>query len=137
MSFQELIEEMLIIFSLLYVGSVPFPPTMSFYPSNQQTAQPLPRLYKSRLFEILDGRPCTSQQTMTYDEFSHRVREYLVQNNHMVAGQPRYLHIKLNHESMFELTGLCGDRTYTLIDNWSQIRTWDDFLHFLQRRWAI
>ena len=74
---------------------------------------------------------------MTYDEFSQRIRVYLVQNNHMVMGQPRYLHIKLNHESMFELTGLYGDHTYPLVDNWSQIRSWDDFLRFLQRRWAI
>lgn len=96
-----------------------------------------PRLYKSRLFEILDGRPHTVHQTMSYDEFSHRIRHYLVQNNHIVAGEPRYLHIKLNHESMFELTGLYTDRTYPLVDNWSQIRSWDDFLLFLQRRWAI
>ena len=74
---------------------------------------------------------------MSYDEFSHRIREYLVQNNHIVSGQPRYLHIKLDHESMFELTGLYTDARYTLVDNWSQLRSWDDFLHFLQRRWAI
>ena len=101
-------------------------------PSNTQ-----PRLYKSRLFEILDGKPCTSHQIMSYDEFSYRVREYLIQNNHMIAGQPRYLHIKLNHESMFELKELYGDITYPLVDNWSELRTWDDFLRFLQSRWAI
>jgi len=89
------------------------------------------------LFEILDGRPCSSHQIMTYDEFSYRIREYLVQNNHMVMGQPQYLHIKLNHESMYELTGLYGERTYPLVDNWSQIRAWDDFIRFLQHRWAI
>lgn len=118
---------------------------MSFYTSTKPLLPLLPllplqprlRLYKSRLFEILDGQTYTSLQTMTYDEFSQRIREYLVQNNHIVAGQPRYLHIKLNHESMVELTGLYGDHTYPLVDNWTQLRTWDDFLHFLQRRWAI
>ena len=99
--------------------------------------QPYPRLYKSRLFEIMDGKPCTSQQEMSYDEFSYRIREYLINNNQIVQGQPRYLHIKLNNESMFELTGLYGDRTYPLVDNWSVLRTWDEFIRFLQRRWAI
>lgn len=106
-------------------------------PQPQPPSQQYPRLYKSRLFEILDGRPYSSHQAMTYDEFSYRVREYLIQNNHMVQGQPRYLHIKLNHESMFELTGLYGDRVYPMVDNWAELRTWDDFLRFLQRRWAI
>lgn len=105
---------------------------MSF---NNQTPQQ--HLYKARLFEILDGNPCTLHQIMSHDEFSHRIRHYLVQNNLIAAGQPRYLHIKVNHESMFELTGTYSDNTYPLVDNWSQLRTWDDFLHFLQRRWTI
>lgn len=104
---------------------------------NPQPKQP--RLYKPRLFEILDGDGVShsSPQVMTYDEFSFRLRNYLVANNHIQAGQPRYLHINLTHESMFELTGLYGDTTYTLIDNWAELRTWDDFIRFLQRRWAI
>ena len=78
-----------------------------------------------------------SPQILTYDEFSFRIRNYLVANNHVRAGQPRYLHIKLNHESMVELTGIHGDSDYALVDNWAELRTWDDFLRFLQKRWAI
>ncbi len=78
-----------------------------------------------------------SPQIMSYDEFSQRVREYLVANNHIVMGQPHYLHIKLDHPSMRELTGLYGEPTYPLISDWSHLRSWDDFIHFLQRRWAI
>lgn len=96
-----------------------------------------PRLYKPRLFELLDGGRHTSPQMLSYDEFSFRIRNYLVANNHIRAGQPRYLHIKLNHESMFELTGLHGETAYTLVDGYTELRTWDDFLGFLQRKWAI
>jgi hypothetical protein len=74
---------------------------------------------------------------MSYDEFSYRIREYLVRNNHIVAGQPRYLLIKLNHESMFELTGLYNCGAYTMVDNWTELRTWDDFIKFLQKRWVV
>ncbi len=93
--------------------------------------------YKPRLFEILEGKKYTTPQFISYDEFSYLVRNYLVSNNHIVSGQPRYLHIKLNHESMYELTGLYTDTTYPMIDNWAQLRTWDDFIRFLQRRWAF
>jgi hypothetical protein len=95
------------------------------------------RLYKPRLFEILEQKLCTSPQTMTYAEFSQRVREYLVANNRIVMGEPRYLHIKVNSPAMLELTGMYGETTYPMIDNWSPLRTWDDFIRFLQARWTI
>jgi hypothetical protein len=38
---------------------------------------------------------------------------------------------------MVELTGIHGDSDYALVDNWAELRTWDDFLRFLQKRWAI
>jgi hypothetical protein len=96
-----------------------------------------PQLYKPRFFEILDGTHHSSPQLLTYDEFSSRIRNYLVTNNHVRAGQPRYLHIKLNHPSMMELTGLYSDFAYTMVDNWTELRTWDDFIRFLQQKWAI
>lgn len=55
----------------------------------------------------------------------------------MVSGEPRYLHIKLNNSLMFELTGLYADTQYTLRSNWTELRTWDDFIRFLQKRWTI
>jgi hypothetical protein len=97
----------------------------------------MPRLYKPRLFELIDGDELRSPIELTNDEFSTKIRHFLVRNQSIVSGEPRYLFIKVNTKQMLELTGLYTDTQYVMRSNWTELRSWDDFIRFLQAKWAL
>lgn len=94
-------------------------------------------LYKQRLFNLLGNRYVSGPQSLTDVEFEHLIRKLLDDTQSYVSGEPVYLFISLTDPVVREVVGMYMDSRYTLISNCVRVRTWEEFLRLVRRRWMI
>jgi hypothetical protein len=95
------------------------------------------RLYKQRLFHLLGNRYVGGPQLLTDAEFEQLIRKLLDDTHAYVSCEPTYLFISLTHPVVAEVVGMYMDTHYMLISNWTRLRTWEDFIRLVRRRWVV